>query len=157
MGRRKTSKTGNSAPEAKRSNMQAFAIVGLMVVFLAALYFYTRPATESRAHVDPASALVEVRPVLSPDMFTGKAALAYKYAAEISKVIDSQFCYCYCKKDHGHKTLLTCFTNKHGAKCDVCIDEVLYAYELHKEGKSIDDIIVAIDKRFFRPYQPHRI
>jgi len=124
---------------------------------LGGVYIYTKPPGRDTA-VNPAPAngqLVENRPVLSPALFSGKAALAYRYAAEIPKVIDSQFCYCYCKKDHGHKTLLTCFTSTHGAKCDVCINEVIYAYELYQEGKSLDDIVVAVDKKFYRPYKRH--
>lgn len=107
----------------------------------------------------PASAtgkLLETRPVLSHKMFHGKAVTAYKMAAEIPKVIDSQFCYCYCKRDHGHKTLLTCFTNTHGAKCEVCMGEVIYAYKLYKEQLSLDDIIAEMDKKFYRPYRGHK-
>ena len=89
------------------------------------------------------------------DLFSGKAALAYKYAAEIPKVIDSQFCYCYCKKDHNHKTLLTCFTSTHGSKCDICMDEVIYAHGLYEDGLSLDQIVVAVDKKFYRPYKRH--
>ena len=99
--------------------------------------------------------LVENKPVLSPALFSGKAALAYKYAAEIPKVIDSQFCYCYCKKNHNHKTLLTCFTSTHGSKCDVCIDEVIYAHDLYEDGLSLDEIVVAVDRKFYRPYKRH--
>jgi hypothetical protein len=101
--------------------------------------------------------LIETRSVMSSAFYTGKAAEAYRIAAEIPKVIDSQFCYCYCKKNHQHKTLLTCFTNKHGSKCDTCINEVLYAYELYKQGKTLDEIIVSVDKKFYRPYQPQQL
>ena len=89
-------------------------------------------------------------------MFSGKAAIAYKMAAEIPKVIDSQFCYCYCKRDHGHKTLLTCFTNTHGSKCGICMGEVIYAYELYKEKLSLDDIVAEMDEKFYRPYRGHK-
>ena len=101
--------------------------------------------------------LIETRPVMSSAFYIRKAAEAYRIAAEIPKVIDSQFCYCYCKKNHQHKTLLTCFTNKHGSKCDTCINEVLYAYELYKQGKTLDEIIVSVDKKFYRPYQPQQL
>ena len=97
--------------------------------------------------------LVERRPVLNYKMFSGKAATAYRIAAEIPKVIDSQFCYCYCKRDHGHKTLLTCFTNLHGSKCDLCMGEVIYAYGLYQDGMSLDGIVEAVDQKFYRPYR----
>lgn len=135
--------------------VSTFAAVILIV--LVSVYVYTKPSGRATAS-NPAPAtgqLIETRPVLSSALFTGKTALAYKYAAEIPKVIDSQFCYCYCKKDHGHKTLLTCFTTMHGSKCSTCMDEVIYAYELYQEGKSLDEIVVAVDKKFYRPYKRH--
>jgi hypothetical protein len=146
----KNSRNKNSASKNKRK----FALPGLAVgvlIFLAGVYF----ATKSTGYVDPVAPatgfLVETRPILSPALFTGKVAQAYRIAAEIPKILDSQFCYCYCKQEKQHKTLLTCFTNKHGAKCDTCINEVLYAYELYKKGFTLDEIIIAVDKKFYRP------
>ncbi len=159
MGKKKSSKKIKKSEEPKKqSKFAPFLIVGAVLGVLAMVYFVSKPEqNRTMAQMDASGPLVETRQVLSHKLFTGKAARAYQYAAEIPKVIDSQFCYCYCKKDHGHKTLLTCFTNRHGSKCDVCIEEVLYAYKLHKEGKSIEEIIVAIDKKFYRPYKPHRL
>ena len=121
---------------------------------LGGVYVYTKPPGRATAP-NPAPAtgqLIENRPVLSPALFSGKQKLAYQYASEIPKVLDSLFCYCYCKKNHGHKTLLTCFTNMHGSKCSICMDEVIYAYELYQDGESLDAIVVAVDKKFYRPY-----
>jgi uncharacterized protein with PCYCGC motif len=146
----KKSRKKNSAPKSKRK----FTLPGLALavfVFVGGVYFATKPA-ENVQPVAPATGyLIETRPVLSPALFTGKVARAYEVAAKIPKVLDSQFCYCYCKQEKKHKTLLTCFTNKHGSKCDTCINEVLYAYELYKKGFSLDEIVMAVDKRFYRP------
>ena len=160
MGKRKSSRKKKSGGQNtnNRKNLRilsAFAVV--ILIALAGVYLYTKPSGRTTA-ANPAPAtgqLIETRPVLSSALFTGKTALAYKYAAEIPKVIDSQFCYCYCKKDHGHKTLLTCFTKMHGSKCQVCIEEVLYSYKLYQEGLSLDEIVVAVDKKFYRPYKRH--
>jgi hypothetical protein len=160
MGKRKSSKkkTSGGQNSAKRKTLgTALAFVAVILMVLAGVYVYTKPSGRTTAS-NPAPAtgqLIENRPVLSSALFTGKTALAYKYAAEIPKVIDSQFCYCYCKKDHGHKSLLTCFTTMHGSKCSTCIDEVIYAYELYQEGKSLDEIVVSVDKKFYRPYKRH--
>src|SRR3990172_4427098 len=56
--------------------------------------------------------LIETRPLLPPDMWSGKAAEAYRLAAEIPQVVDAQYCYCDCSKNPKfmHKTLLTCYT-----------------------------------------------
>ena len=141
----------------KKRNLRPLAFIGGIALILAIVY----SATKQPEYVEPIAPatgiLIENRPVMSSAFYTGKVAEAYRIAAEIPKVIDSQFCYCYCKKNHQHKTLLTCFTNKHGAKCDTCINEVLYAYEMYKQGKTIDEIVVAVDKKFYRPYKPQRL
>ena len=140
----------------KRLNLKPVMLVSGVALILAMAYSAAKPP----AHVQPIAPatgkLIEVRPVMSAALYTGKTAEAYRIAAEIPKVIDSQFCYCYCKKNHQHKTLLTCFTSRHGSKCDICINEVLYAYELYKQGKTLDEIVVAIDKKFYRPYKPQQ-
>lgn len=158
MGKKKSRNKGSkNKPQPQRKiNFVPFIFIGAIVVVLATVYLMTKPQGGSVPTASATGPLIETRPVLSSASFVGKAALAYQYAAEIPKVIDSQFCYCYCKKNHGHKTLLTCFTSRHGSKCDICIDEVIYAYELYHQGKSIDEIVIAVDKKFYRPYQPHR-
>ena len=138
-------------------NLRPFIFISAIALILIGVYSMTKP-TEYGTPVAPATGkLIENRPVMSSAFYTGKTAEAYRIAAEIPKIIDSQFCYCYCKKNHQHKTLLTCFTNEHGSKCDTCINEVLYAYELYKQGKTLDEIIVLVDKKFYRPYKPQRL
>ncbi len=57
----------------------------------------------------------ETRPTLSPGLFVGRVAQAYQVAKDIPEVLDQLYCYCYCDRDHGHKTLLTCYTETHAA------------------------------------------
>jgi hypothetical protein len=143
----------------KKTNrtLRPFIFISVITLILIVVYSVTKP-DEYVTPIAPATGqLIENRPVMSSAFYTGKTAEAYRIAAEIPKIIDSQFCYCYCKKNHQHKTLLTCFTNKHGSKCDTCINEVLYAYELYKQGKTLDEIIVSVDKKFYRPYKPQRL
>ncbi len=99
--------------------------------------------------VDPAELRGgETRRTLSPAYFTGKVAKAYRIAREIPDVIDSLYCYCECKKNFGHKSLLTCYVDTHARYCKVCIDEALMAYSLHKKGKDIVSIRRAVDRSF---------
>lgn len=155
MGKNK-SKKNSKEQSAETKKVTPIVIIGLILAALTVVYFVTKPSTSATVAQETPRVpgqLIETRPVLTSALFTGRASLAYKYAAEIPEVIDNQFCYCYCKRNHGHKTLLTCFTNDHGSKCDTCIEEVIYAYELHKQGKSIADIVSAVDKKFYRPYK----
>ncbi len=158
MGKKKSrNKPKSSAPKAQsKGKAKLIGLALAVVIALGGVYVATKPPADVQPVAPATGTLIETRPVLSDALFTGKVAQAYRIAAEIPKVIDSQFCYCYCKKEHGHKTLLTCFTNRHGAKCDICINEVLYAYELYKQGYTLDDIVIAIDKKFYRPYKKHK-
>ncbi len=90
----------------------------------------------------------ETRDTLPPYYFTGDTAAAYKAAKDIPEVLDSLYCYCDCKKNMGHKSLLTCYVNKHGAYCDICINEALMAKRMHSEGADAATIRKAVDKKF---------
>ena len=69
----------------------------------------------SSAPAVPALARRETRPTLDPARFVGKAALAHQVAREIPDVLDQLYCYCYCDKHLGHKSLLSCYTDGHAA------------------------------------------
>ncbi len=149
----KKEKAGSDSKKMKAAS----ASLGAVVLAVAGFTLLSRKKKPSGPPAPATGSLLETRPILNHKMFSGKAAVAYKIAAEIPKVIDSQFCYCYCKRDHGHKTLLTCYTNTHGSKCEICMNEVLYAYELFKDKYSLDDIVKELDNKFYRPYRRHRI
>ena len=147
MGKKKSG--GDKTKKSSSRILAGFVVV--IAIALSGVYVATKPPV---VPVAPATGqLIEKRPVLSPALFTGKVAEAYRVAAEIPKVLDAQFCYCHCKKEKGHKNLLTCFTSRHGSKCETCINEALYAHELYKQGKTIDEIVVAVDRKFYRPYR----
>jgi flagellar basal body-associated protein FliL len=58
----------------------------------------------------------ETRPVMDSAMFTGQTRAAYAAAKKYSKYLNEVYCYCYCDADpFNHKTLLSCFTERHGA------------------------------------------
>lgn len=57
----------------------------------------------------------ETRPVLNPSLFKGQIRQAYAIAKEYPKLLDEIPCYCYCDEEpFNHKSLLSCFTEKHG-------------------------------------------
>ncbi len=93
----------------------------------------------------------ETRPVLRPSRFTGKIARAYRVAEEKRDLLDSLYCYCNCKPNLGHKSLLTCYTNNHAEKCSICLNQALYANSKFKEGFDIAQVRKAVDKKFWRP------
>jgi len=93
----------------------------------------------------------ETRPTLSPALFVGEVARAYNVAKENRELLDSIYCYCNCKKSFGHKSLLTCFVDRHAVNCNICTDQALYAHSLYQKKNDIAQVRVAVDKRFWRP------
>ncbi len=59
--------------------------------------------------------LRETRPTLSPALFVGRAAEAYRVAKKIPEVLDHLYCYCRCAENFGHKSLLSCYADKHAS------------------------------------------
>ena len=58
----------------------------------------------------------ETRPVLDASQFQGYARAAYAAAARYPEVLDQVYCYCECDRPPTyHKSLLSCFTDRHGA------------------------------------------
>ncbi|MFT4579325.1 MAG: hypothetical protein ACI8PD_000997 [Nitrospinales bacterium] len=145
-------KPGKNTSNKTNKRISTIAMAVFVCIVVAGVYVGTKPSVKVQPVAPATGFLIETRPILTDAVFTGKVAEAYRIAAEIPKVLDSLFCYCYCKKNHNHKTLLTCYTNKHGSKCDICLNEVFYAYDLYNQGKTLDEIVIAVDKKFYRPY-----
>ena len=125
-----------------------------LIRFFLAVFFIVSPlviASCGKDAVDP-SALRggETRETLPPVYFTGEVAMSYAVAKEIPEILDSLHCYCECKKNLGHKSLLTCYVTEHATNCDLCIDEALMASRLHKEGYDAVSIRKAVDGEFSR-------
>jgi hypothetical protein len=70
---------------------------------------------------------------------------AYELAAKIPAILHQQPCYCFCDR-MGHNSLHSCFENTHGARCDVCLKELYYSYQQHKNGKTAKQIRAGIMK-----------
>ena len=56
------------------------------------------------------------RPVtLSPALFTGQVARAYRIAQEVPELLERMPCYCGCYVNPGHRNNLDCYADRHGA------------------------------------------
>ncbi|NQT69502.1 MAG: hypothetical protein HQ552_07965 [Desulfobacteraceae bacterium] len=141
-----------------RSTKSLPIIIAVVIVIFIGGYFYDKNSRDyPMAIKDVFAANIdalrggETRPTLSPALFVGKAARTYKIARENPELLDSIYCYCNCKKSFGHKSLLTCFVDKHALNCDICQDQALYADSLYQKDNDIAKVRVAVDKRFWRP------
>jgi hypothetical protein len=77
------------------------------------------PSQKSVAHEKatppPASEVSQLPTPLPAEMFQGRVREAYKIASEIPEVLAGVSCYCGCSKSLGHRNLLDCFVDDHGA------------------------------------------
>ena len=89
-------------------------LLAAVVLLLGAGYMGWLPGTGSGAH--PQVVGGETRPILPPHLFGLHAGLAYAAAAKHPQAMDQVHCYCGCDKaPFHHKSLLSCFTDNHGA------------------------------------------
>jgi hypothetical protein len=117
----------------------AVAIAGIALSACSGAGHHPTPrANVTGARVLPASTFGE-------DM---RLVRAYTAAREMPEVFDGLYCYCQCRENMGHRSLLTCYESEHAASCDICLTEGTIADQLHHQGKSLDAIRQAIDAQF---------
>lgn len=73
---------------------------------------------------------------------------AYAAAAVNASVLYQLPCKCHCGRI-GHTSLRTCFETTHGAGCDVCMKEALYAALQTSKGKTPAQIRDGIERSEF--------
>ena len=98
--KRKEKKTRRLSRKRKR-----LYIGGVAVALVAGLLAWNRISTRGSTHYSAAEGTAsngyvrrETRTPLSPALFVGKTATAYRVAQEIPDVLDRLYCYCECDK-----------------------------------------------------------
>jgi hypothetical protein len=86
-------------------------ILGLSVVLRADPTKKPGRQTEVEREAIPAS----LPTPLPAELFQGRVREAYRVAGEIPDVLAGLACYCGCDKSIGHRNLLDCFVDDHGA------------------------------------------
>jgi hypothetical protein len=76
------------------------------------------PAYHASASKDP------LPETLDPSQFSDlQTQNVYALAAKVKSVLYQQPCYCRCDKEHGHTSLLSCYTDRHASVCALCQKE----------------------------------
>jgi Protein of unknown function with PCYCGC motif len=88
--------------------------------------------------------------VLNPLMFIGQAREAYIVARQNPGLLAQLWCYCGCDRTSGHRSLLDCYRDYHGANCAICTGEALEANQLFNQGSPVEQIRDALRVRFGR-------
>ena len=100
------------------------------------------------AYYETAPSRSSLAPTLAPTKFEGLTRDAYRAVREIPVTIAQMPCYCYCDRGMGHKSLYSCFEDEHAAHCAVCVNEVLLAHRLEKDGMTVPQIRERINETF---------
>ncbi len=108
----------------------------------------TAPSCCKAHQATEALAASNLRRTLDPMQFTGPVREAYKVAQENPELLAQLHCYCGCDRTNGHKSLLDCYRDHHGASCSICAGEALEAKKLFDQGASIETIREALGARF---------
>ena len=93
----------------------------------------------------------EKRPTLDPKQFAkgydAEVKEGYEIARKIPATLDKLHCFCECAESpmFQHKTLLTCFVDKHAAGCGICLSEARLAWQLKEKGVTDEEIVVTVE------------
>ncbi len=159
---KKASKQGKKIPS--RSTKLPFVIIAVCLLGIGGYFFYDKytqakaPAIQSRNPDEIQKKISTLRGnetgmTLMPALFTGKVAMAYQIARQNRDLLDVIYCYCYCEKNIGHKSLLSCYVDRHAANCGICMDQAILASKLYKKGFDMVQVREAVDKKYWRPFR----
>ena len=73
---------------------------------------------------------------------------AYETARANAETMDGLYCVCECADGMKHRSLLACFESRQPMGCWSCKDQAEYVERLVKQGKTLDDIRKAFDKKW---------
>lgn len=122
------------------------ATFGAFVAFTALLLIVVSVRHLGAAHPEPRM-MDHTGHVLPQEQFREhpRVQQGYAEAAEIPHILDGLYCYCRCSQHSAHYSLLDCFVSAHAAHCDICLTEAAIAYQMSRDGRSLDDIRHRID------------
>lgn len=135
--------------------MRHRALAGLLLILLPALSL-RGDTPKGKAGSDPKNSCTtckEKRPTLDPKIFAkdksydAEVAEGYEIARKIPATLDKLHCFCECAESpmFQHKTLLTCFVDKHAAGCGICLSEAKLAWQLKQKGVTDEEILITVE------------
>jgi hypothetical protein len=123
-------------------------IAGLFAASVAApTTFDPLGSPEELKHPDPRPGITAEK-VLADDRIPDKKRVKEAFAAarEYPELFDGICCACGCEKEH--RSLLSCFESAQPTGCWGCQEEAMLISKLAKEGKTLDEIRKAVDKKW---------
>jgi len=128
------------------------ALSGLVAAPAAWANLLAHPITSRRVgfrHPNP-------RPGITADLVLPESELgerrrvreAYAAARAHPELFDGVYCACECDKSMGHRSLLSCFESRQAIGCMACREEGELVGRLARDGKTLEDIRLAVDKEY---------
>jgi hypothetical protein len=130
-----------------RTLVWATGVLSALAVLLFAVFSGAKPTQYRHPHPRPDVTADSVVPNFLLGGFE-RSRPAYAVARAIPTVLDGLRCYCNCNVSVGHRSLLSCFEDMHGAACDVCQREAEMAGQGFAQGESLERIRAAIDAAY---------
>ncbi len=124
------------------------------VLLLATALTLAADTPKGKSASDPQSACTtckERRATLDPKLFEkgydAEVRQGYEIARKIPATLDKLHCFCECAESDmfRHKTLLTCYVDKHAAGCGICLSEARLAWQLKEKGVSDEEIVITVE------------
>jgi hypothetical protein len=125
------------------SRRQALALLPLMFLSLA--------ARRGSIHPTPRRGITAARVLKANQLNDADADVIeiFDMVRQIPQVADGLYCYCGCADLPEHYSLLSCYEQDGMAQgCVICQGEGRMAFDLHKQGRTLDQIRAAIDRNF---------
>lgn len=92
--------------------------LGLTILIQSSFSLPQAAAASGAVKIDESLRMGETRPTLDPRLFRDPLVRqAYQVAKDIPWVLDSIYCFCYCKESPSfrHKSLLSCYVDNHAS------------------------------------------
>ena len=131
-------------------NIRTLAAILLLVPTVSLLGDTAKSKTASEPK-NSCTGCKERRATLDPKQFEkgwdAEVKEGYEIAKKIPATLDKLHCFCECQESptFQHKTLLTCFVDKHAAGCGICLSEAKLAAQLKQKGVSDEEIVVTVE------------
>lgn len=100
-------------------------------------------------HPDPRPDIDASGVLTAEELQNPSAAPVYDMVREIPQIMDGIRCYCGCADIPGYYSLLTCYEEGGMAQmCEICQGQARAVHQGFEQGRSLDEIRVAIDFRY---------
>ncbi len=106
-------------------------------------------ATKPFPHPEPRRGITAAN-VLPPEQLPDRKRVraAFEAARANPEIFDGVYCVCDCAEGMSHRSLLACFESKQPTGCWGCQEQAEFLSERIRDGKSLDEIREAVDKKW---------